>query len=158
MTCQRRAGLTGGMLRRRPDIRVSPACLPFRGSDRGSDRGSSSLLVVGLIGAVLVFTVGAVAMASAVVASHHARTAADLGALAGATALRDGASRDQACAAAASVAVANGAVLQECAIRDGRSLVVVTERRSALWPAPATARSRAGPMSKAPPEWRLLAS
>lgn len=153
MSCQRRAGLTGGSLRRRPDMRVSPA----RMSSRASDRGSSSLLVVGLIGVVLVLTVGALAMASAVVASHHARTAADLGALAGATALRGGASRNQACAAAASVATANGAVLQECAIRDGRSLLVVTERRSALWPAPATARSSAGPMSRSPPEWRLLA-
>jgi secretion/DNA translocation related TadE-like protein len=118
--------------------------LPYR----ASDRGSSSLLVVGLIGVVLVITVGALALASAVVASHHARTAADLGALAGAMALRDGASRDQACAAAGSVAVANGAVLQSCAVDDGRSLVVVTERRAAAWPVPATARSRAGPVSR----------
>ena len=114
----------------------------------GPDRGSSSVLVVGVLGAVLAFTAGALALGSVVVASHHARTAADLGALAGATALRDGATPGIACGTAVSVAAANGAVLQHCSVGPGSTLMVVAARRPVLWPLPATAKARAGPASR----------
>ena len=56
-----------------------------------SERGASSVLVVGVLGVILVLIVSTLALGSVVIASHRARSAADLGALAGATALRDGA-------------------------------------------------------------------
>ena len=116
-----------------------------RRAARESEWGSSSLLMIAIVGVVLVLTASALVLASAVVASNQARTAADLGALSGATALRDGASRQQACAVAGRVVHANRSVLQSCSSLDGSTLIVVAERWSALWPAPALARSRAGP-------------
>ena len=104
--------------------------------------------MVGVVGTVLAFTAVALALGSVVVASHDARTAADLGALAGATALRDGVTPGIACMTAVSVAAANGAVLQDCSVGAGSTLLVVAARRPALWPLPATARARAGPASR----------
>jgi len=101
-------------------------------------------MVLSLVAVVLALTVGGLVVASAVVASHRARLAADLGSLAGASALQDGASVARACNLVGQVTRANGAALQSCSIR-GADVDVRVEVDAALWPASATARARAGP-------------
>ncbi|MEO7753284.1 MAG: Rv3654c family TadE-like protein [Terracoccus sp.] len=110
------------------------------------EHGSGTVLVLIVLGALLAATTGGLVLAQAVVASHRARVAADLAALAGATALRDGSSSP--CARGAAVAADNGATVRSC--RAGGlvvEMVVAVAVRG--WPDPATARSRAGPA--APP-------
>ena len=109
-----------------------------------SDRGAATVLVIGLVAVLLAMTVGGVVLASAVVASHRARLAADLAALAGAARLRDGASVDGACATAHRVAGINDADLVSCA-RDGLTLEVTVAVTASVWPEPARARAKAGP-------------
>ena len=111
---------------------------------RVRDRGAATVLVVGLVAALLVLTAGALVIASAVVASHRARVAGDLAALGGAAVLQDGADGGRACTVAGRVARANGAALQGCSSGDAIVTVLVSVD-AALWPRPASARSRAGP-------------
>lgn len=110
------------------------------------ERGSGTVLVaaaVAVLGSVLV---AALALGSAMVASHRARAAADLAALAGAGRLLDGAGTPQACAAARSLARANGAVLLGCTPAAGGSLVVVVGVEPGIGGlGNAVARARAGP-------------
>ena len=102
------------------------------------------MLVLSLVAVVLALTVGGLVVASVVVASHRARMAADLGSLAGASAIRDGATSGRACAVAQQVVRANGAVTQSCS-STGADLELRVTVRAGLWPEPATARARAGP-------------
>ena len=115
------------------------------GRRRVRDGGAATVLVVGLVAALLVLTAGALVIASAVVASHRARVAGDLAALAGAAALQDSADGGRACAVAQGVARANGAVLQGCSSAGDGIITVRVTVDAALWPRPASARSRAGP-------------
>ena len=108
------------------------------------EHGAATVLVLSLVGLVLALTVGALVVASAVVASQRARLAADLGSLAGASAIQDGASPASACAAARRVAGANGAATQSCS-SDGSVVDVRVMVPVGLWPEPAVARARAGP-------------
>lgn len=108
------------------------------------ERGAATVLALAVVATVLALTVGGLVVASVVVASERARVAADLGSLAGAAAIQDGASPTRACAVAAQVAAANGAVLQGCSSTEASVDLRVTVRAS-LWPAPAMARARAGP-------------
>ena len=107
------------------------------------DRGAGTVLAVSLVALVLMLSAGALAVGSAVVASHRARLAADLASLAGASAAQDGSST-AACSAAQRVARANGAVTRSCSV-DGADVEVTVSVKASLWPAPAMARSRAGP-------------
>lgn len=107
------------------------------------DRGAATVLALALVALVLMLTAGALAVGSAVVASHRARLAADLASLAGASAAQDRSSA-AACSAAQQVARANGAVTQSCSV-DGADVEVTVLVKASLWPAPAAARSRAGP-------------
>ncbi|GAA2490698.1 hypothetical protein GCM10009858_30930 [Terrabacter carboxydivorans] len=102
------------------------------------------MLVLSLVGVVLALTVGALVLASAVVASQKARTAADLGSLTGASAIQDGAAAAAACATARQVIRANAAATQSCS-SDGSVVEVRVTVRASLWPEPAVARARAGP-------------
>ncbi|GAA2741705.1 hypothetical protein GCM10009868_08750 [Terrabacter aerolatus] len=115
-----------------------------RGARHPRERGAASVLVLSLVGVVLALTVGALVVASAVVASQQARLAADLASLAGASAIQEGVAPAGACARAVAVAQANRAATQSCS-SDG----VVVEMRvsvpAGLWPDPAVARARAGP-------------
>ena len=108
------------------------------------ERGAASVMVLSLVGVVLALTVGGLVLASVVVASQRARLAADLGSLAGASAIQDGASAAGACAAAQLVVHANAAVVRSCSSVDS-----VVDLRvmvpAALWPDPAVAHARAGP-------------
>ena len=108
------------------------------------DRGASTVLLLSVVAVVLALTVGGLVLVSVVVASHHARLAADLGSLAGASAIQDGLSPAQACGVAQQVAHANGAAPQGCTVT-GEDLDLRVTVRAALWPEPAVARGRAGP-------------
>jgi secretion/DNA translocation related TadE-like protein len=108
------------------------------------ERGSASILVLA-IGLLLVAagTAGA-AVGAARVGRHQARTAADLGALAGAVHVIEG--RTVACAEAEQLVTANGGVLVSCEVRD-LDLVVRVEVVVPGLPGPARAAARAGPVS-----------
>ena len=129
--------------------RWSGACTS-RGS---SERGSGTVLAVAAVGAVLLCLLGGLALAAVVRATHTARAAADLSALAAAGAVRRApsppAAGQRACARAGQVAAANGALLSACtADAEGRVTVEVRVDVDAPVPAlalgPARARARAG--------------
>jgi len=83
-------------------------------------RGSASLLVVALAGVVLLLGLAASFLVATAAAHRRAQAAADLAALAGATARQRG---EDPCAAAAAVATGNGAGLAVCRL-DGADVVV----------------------------------
>ncbi|MGO4596665.1 Rv3654c family TadE-like protein [Terrabacter sp. 2RAF25] len=116
-----------------------------RWTRRGArDAGAATLLALSIVAVVLTLATGALMVGSVVIASHRARLAADLGALAGATAAQHRPDASSACAAASRVAQANGAATQTCSV-DGADVELTVAVSASLWPAPATARSRAGP-------------
>jgi len=115
--------------------------LPVRG---GSDRGVATVVVCLCVAALLVVTVLGLRLGGAVLAAQRAGTAADLGALAGAARVLDGAG--SACARAAQVVAANGARMTGCEVvgLDLRVQTGVTVRLGPL-DGQASGRSRAGP-------------
>ena len=122
---------------------------PTRPLEPAADRGAATVLVLGLVAVLLAMTVGVMLLAGAVVASHRARLAADLAALAGAARLGDGEAVDRACATADRVAAMNDALLVSCAA-DGLALEVTVAVTAPVWPEPARARAKAGPAAAAP--------
>ncbi|WP_246595782.1 Rv3654c family TadE-like protein [Actinoplanes auranticolor] len=115
--------------------------------DLERDRGAASIFVLAL-GLVLVAAgIAGAAVGAARVGRHQARTAADLGALAGAARAVEGA--EVACARAERFAVANGARMRSCRL-DG--LEIVIDVQIIVTPLPGLVRSastaaRAGPVS-----------
>lgn len=109
------------------------------------DRGAVAVLVLGLAAVLALIGATAAAVAAVAVARQRAAAVADLAALAGAQHALEGATG--ACAWAARIAAADGAVLRSCSL-DGDVLRVVAEVRPA---GPlgrlgsATSRARAGP-------------
>lgn len=123
-----------------------------------SDEGSATILVVAGLGVLVMLLLSSLVVAAAVTASHRARSAADLGALAGAYAVQGGLGTATACARAAVMVARNGAQLLSCDVDDAGAVLVAVAApvtgpvrfvRSLGWPgtgAPmAKARSRAGP-------------
>jgi secretion/DNA translocation related TadE-like protein len=114
---------------------------------RWRDRGAASILVLA-IGLVLVAAgIAGAAVGAARVGRHQARTAADLGALAGAARAVEGA--EVACERAGRLAFANGGRMTACRV-DGLEIVVEVE--VVVRPLPgltrdASAAARAGPVS-----------
>lgn len=108
------------------------------------EHGSATVAVVSLIGVVLLVALSAAAVLGAAVAHRRAQAAADLAALAGATAAAAG---DDGCRAASGVATANGARLDTCSETDGDLLVAVSASVPGSVPflAEVSARARAGP-------------
>ena len=106
------------------------------GRVRRDDRGSATVWSLGLMAVLLAVFAALMLMCQAVVARHRAGGAADLAALAAADHALDG--RRTACALAARVAAAQGAVLRRCAV-SGEISDVVAEVGGAR------VRSRAGP-------------
>jgi secretion/DNA translocation related TadE-like protein len=105
-----------------------------------------AVLTVGAMAVLAVLLAGAVAVSSAVEASHRARAAADLAALAAAVAWQTGAAPGEACRRAAEIADANRADLVGCSPEADGS-VTTTARVTMRWPV-ATAtevKARAGP-------------
>ncbi|MGA5304326.1 Rv3654c family TadE-like protein [Nucisporomicrobium flavum] len=112
------------------------------------DRGAASILVLA-VGLVLVAGgVAGAAVGAARVGRHQARTAADLGALAGAMRAVEG--QEVACARAAQLVAANGGRLTGCRL-EGRDIVVVAETAVEPLPGPrrhTSATARAGPVDR----------
>jgi secretion/DNA translocation related TadE-like protein len=107
------------------------------------------VLVAG-VGLALVLLIGALGLSSAVIATHRARAAADLGALAAAQALQAGADPGVACAVAAEVTTRNGALPHGCTVADG-GVVTAGATATTVFALPGaevrttTATARAGP-------------
>lgn len=101
--------------------------------------------MLGVIGAVLVLTISGLLLASAVLASHRARAAADLAALAAAGVLLQDRPTEAACVVGARVALVNHARVQQCTstATEVRLSVAVTSGIEGV--GIATAQSRAGP-------------
>src|SRR5450759_5375169 len=97
-------------------VTETAALAPARGAGRHrpDDRGSTTVVMLGVIGAVFLLTISGLVLASAVLASHRARAAADLAALAAAGVLMRSEPTGAACAAGAQVAMANHARLRQC--------------------------------------------
>ncbi|MFE7504981.1 Rv3654c family TadE-like protein [Promicromonospora sp. NPDC057488] len=116
---------------------------PEKGTD--SESGAGTVLVLGIVAAILLLAVGIAALGAAQNARGAVQAAADLGALAGATALRDG---FDPCGTAGAAVTRNGAELSSCEVRDG-GVVRVAATRAAVGPAgvlgSARATARAGP-------------
>lgn len=109
-------------------------------------RGAAAVLVVAMTGVLLLVGAATGVVAAIFVAHRQAQAAADLAALAGATAIavRDG--RDP-CGQAAGVAAANGATLSSCAV-EGEDVVVEVVVTGPRWlgqDEDLTGRARAGP-------------
>lgn len=110
------------------------------------DEGSVTVLTAFAAAAVLALAVAVLLVARATVASHTARAAADLSALAGAHALRVG---QDPCATAGGVAEANLAVVIRCTV-DGPDVVIradVPVELGMIGVRQASAVARAGPVS-----------
>lgn len=111
------------------------------------EQGSGTVLVVAATGVLLVLTLAGLQLGAAATAAHRARTAADLSALAGATALQEGSG--EACTVVAVVAGRNGAKLMACSLGAEESVAVrVSIGVSIRWPGVpdhAVASARAGP-------------
>jgi secretion/DNA translocation related TadE-like protein len=117
----------------------------------GRDRGSGSIYVITAASALMALSVAGATVGDAVLARHRAESAADLVAIAGATAgLRGG----DPCLAAALDADRRGVDLEHCRSADDGSIVVVVRLAPSsvlrrLPVGPALARARAGPVSDA---------
>lgn len=108
------------------------------------ERGSASLMVIALAAVVLMLGVAGAFVTAMVAAHRQGQAAADLAALAGAAALRDG---GDPCAVAGGIAGENGATLTECWTSGSDVLVQVGLDGPAFaghgWRL--TGRARAGP-------------
>lgn len=121
------------------------------------ERGAGTVLVLGIIGVVLALAVGITALGAAQNGRGAAQSAADLGALAGAAALRGGL---DACATAAAAVARNGAEVTACEVAaagvvrvEVRRPVALLARWSSLGAAHADARAGPRPVEagEAPP-------
>ncbi|HET7350583.1 MAG TPA: Rv3654c family TadE-like protein [Marmoricola sp.] len=124
------------------------ACRP--GTADRDERGAGTVLGL-TMAAVVLFVALAVAGATAVVTTHRvAQSAADLAALAGATALQQG---DDACGQAGEVARANRATLRSCAVDGWTVTVSVTASGATVLGrrVEQAARGRAGPVLRTSP-------
>lgn len=114
-------------------------------------RGSATVVMLGVIASVLVLTISGLMLASAVLASHRARAAADLGALAAAGVLMRGGPAIAACERAAQVTARNHGLVHECIASGTEVRLRVAVVAGMTGVGVATARSRAGPDASAHP-------
>ncbi len=108
----------------------------------GRPEAGSATVFVAVAGSVLlVLSVVGVQLGAAMVARHRAESAADLGALAGASQILAGA--EVACQRATVIAGLGGARLDSC-VQEGLDLLVVVSVPTGFLGGRATARARAG--------------
>ncbi len=111
------------------------------------ERGSGTVLVTAVVAAILIVSTAGLQLGAAASAAHRARAAADLSALAGATAVQEGLADP--CPRAAELARRNSARLTTCRRDEGEVVHVrVQTDVSGSWPGmPGTAEAsaRAGP-------------
>jgi secretion/DNA translocation related TadE-like protein len=115
-----------------------------------TERGAATVLVLAAVSVVLMVLVAGLALGSAVVATHQARAAADLGALAAADALQRGVGSAAAAASGAALASRNGARSAGCVVgADGSVTCRATTSPAFVLPGTprrtTTATARAGP-------------
>jgi secretion/DNA translocation related TadE-like protein len=91
------------------------------GDEPARDCGSATVWALAIAVAVLALTWAALLVVGAIAARHRVESAADLAALAGAAALRDG---GDGCGAATAIAVANGAAMTSCEAGSDASITV----------------------------------
>lgn len=106
--------------------------------------GAATVLVLAMAGVLMFVLVGLSAASGLVTAQRRAQAAADLVALAGASAIADGA---DGCAAAARISAANGAALDTCSTA-AREVRVEVSVPGPQWPGRrvrVSAEARAGP-------------
>lgn len=115
-------------------------------------RGSTTVVMLGVIASVLMLTITGLMLASAVLASHRARAAADLGALAAAGVLMRGGPVIAACESAAQVAARNHGRLLACIASGTEVRLRVAVVAGLTGVGVAGARSRAGPGASGEPE------
>ncbi len=115
-------------------------------------RGSATVVMLGVIALVLMLTITGLMLASAVLASHRARAAADLGALAAAGVLMRGGPVIAACESAAQVAARNHGRLLVCLASGTEVRLRVAVVAGVTGVGVASARSRAGPGASGEPE------
>lgn len=116
----------------------------MRSPPRRDDEGAATLLVTACLGLLLLVGCALAVVAAMVTAHRSAQAAADLSALAGAAAVRDG---GDPCGAAGGVAAANGARLTSCAVV-GQEVNVEVEVTGPRWLGQQhdlLAQARAGP-------------
>lgn len=114
------------------------------GARRDGERGAATVLVVSMAAVLLLVGCGAAGVAGILHARRAAEGAADLAALAGATALQRG---GDGCAAAARIVVAHGAELGDCRI-EVEDVVVTAVVAGPAWVGPdlrLPGTARAGP-------------
>jgi secretion/DNA translocation related TadE-like protein len=116
---------------------------------RESDRGAGTIFVLALGLLLIAAGVAGAAMGGARVGRHEARTAADLGALAGAVRVADGSAT--ACERAGSLVAANDATLTSCEVH-GMEIVIYVE--VVVTPLPGLTR-RAGAGARAGPVYSV---
>lgn len=108
-------------------LRLRRPCVPRRSqSERAGERGSGTLNAVALIAVLLVCVCATTTLVGAQAAAGRARLAADLAALAGATAHTSVIAGRDPCDLAGDVAVANGAHLDQCRLEGDDVLVEVS--------------------------------
>lgn len=137
---------------------MRPAGRAHRTGERDRERGAGTVLVLGLVAVALLLAVGVAALGAAQNARGAAQSAADLGALAGATALRAG---FDPCGTAHAAVSRNGAEVVACEVL-GRGAVRVVAAcpvggpGRAFVPGSARASARAGPRPEPGPraDWR----
>lgn len=122
----------------------------MRRFDWRDERGLATVFTSVAIIALLAVVIVVAQVAAATIARHRVEIAADLGALAGALVVLDGA--DAACAAARSIVEANGAQLRGCRT-EGADVLVEVAAHIHIGPlrAQATSRSRAGTTAEQAP-------
>ncbi len=110
----------------------------------GGERGSATLFVLAVTGLLMFVGLGLGGVAAIVLTQRSAQAAADLAALAGATAAVAG---SDACDAASGIAQANGAMLSDCRLAGQVVTVAVTAAGPRLLDRryDVTAEARAGP-------------
>ena len=105
------------------------------------ERGSATAWTIPFVGVLALLTVLMAGVGGALVTVRRVQAAADLAALAGATAHAGG---RPACAEVARVADRNGGQLESCAVLQGGDVrVVVSASFAGPWPQPLTVRGRA---------------
>lgn len=108
------------------------------------EQGSVTVVMLAVIAATLMLTASGLLLASAVLASHRARAAADLAALAAAGTLIRSELPAPACAAAARIVTVNHGQVQQCLASGTEVRLIVVVQAGVRGLGVATARSRAG--------------
>lgn len=114
----------------------------------GDERGAATVWAVGVVAVLMSLTVFGLHLGAAILARHHAESAADLAALAGAGSALAG--ERQACGRARAVTDRMGVRLVSCSVRGWDVLVQVAARPGGPLAelGDATAQARAGPADR----------